>query len=499
MKRRSPGRLFLLALMIVSALAAEQSVIYLRLADSLTLDPGKFEDFYSQEAIANVFEGLVRLKPGSLSVEPCLAESWVFYENGKRWVFRLRRGVRFHDGREFNAAAVEYSFKKRMADKRGEYRPFGQVFPFIAAVRAAGEWSVEFVLDRPYAPFLLSLVDLRAAIIAPGSGDGPEFLTIGTGPFMVSGWLKGKPLILRRNPSYWDGPARIERLVLKSEKTATARLAQIKNNGVHVAMVRSAAEYDELQGRIDIGILSQPSPSTGYLGFNGYRSPFSQLPVRKAFAHLLNKTVLVRRVFQNLAQPAAQFLPPSMPGFDPGAGRFEFSPQKARKLLSDAGWGKGFTCSLYYSEGQFGIEEIARAIASRARLVQVTVRTIKLPFERFFKAVQKGEPDLCLMSWGFTADPVVFLNPMFMLVPGTGKMLAVGPEYARILAAAETAVDSRERDGHCVAAQRLLARELPLLPLFHLNEMVAFNRRLGGLHLDPLGLLLFKEAVLAPE
>jgi ABC-type transport system substrate-binding protein len=77
MKRHSPGRVLLLALMFVSALAAEQSVIYLRLADSLTLDPGKFEDFYSQEVIANVFEGLVRLKPGSLSVEPCLAEGWI--------------------------------------------------------------------------------------------------------------------------------------------------------------------------------------------------------------------------------------------------------------------------------------------------------------------------------------------------------------------------------------------------------------------------------------
>ncbi|MBU4268566.1 MAG: hypothetical protein KJ808_06920 [Acidobacteria bacterium] len=490
---------FFTLLLLFSALAAEQAVIYLRLADSLTLDPGKFEDFYSQEVIANVFEGLVRLKPGTFSVEPCLAERWTFKENGKRWIFYLRRDVRFHNGREFNAAAVVYSFRKRMEGKRGAYGPFGQIFPFIAAVRAAGDWSVEFVLDRPYIPFLLSLVDLRAAIVAPGSGDGPELMPVGTGPYMVSEWLKGKPLVLRRNPSYWDVPARIDKVVFKSEKSATARLSQIKNGSVHVAMIRSAAEHGDLAGRADIGILSHPSPSTGYLGFNGYRSPFNQLPVRKTFAHLLNKMVLVRRVFQNLAQPAGSFLPPSMPGFDPGTAGYEFSPQKAQKLLRDAGWGKGFTCSLYYSEGQFGVEEIARAIAAKARLIQVTVRTVKLPFERFFKAVQNGEPDLFLMSWGFTADPVVFLNPMFMLVPGGGKMMSVSPEYAGILAAAETAVDDKARDGHCAAAQRLIFRELPLLPLFHLNEMVAFNKRLSGLRLDPIGLLLFKDAALGPE
>jgi len=499
MTRHRPGCLLLWLFLSVSALRAEQSVIYLRLADSLTLDPGKFVDFYSQEVIANVFEGLVRLKPGTLSVEPCLAESWFFRENGKHWVFNLRRGVRFHDGREFNAAAVVYSFRKRMEGKRGSYSPFGQVFPFITSVRAVDDWSVEFDLDRPYVPFPLSMVDLRAAVTAPGAMDGPEFMPVGTGPFMVSEQVKGKPLLLLRNPSYWDVPARIERLVFKSEKAATARLAQIKNHGVHVAMIRSAAEHVDLVRRSDIGILSQPSLSTGYLAFNGYRPPFNQLPVRKAFSHLLNKTVLVRRVFQNLAQPAAQFLPPLMPGFDPKAESYDFSPQQAQKLLRDAGWDKGFTCNLYYSEGQFGIEEIARAIAAKARLVHVMVRPVKLPFERFFKAVQNGELDLCLLSWGFTADPVVFLNPMFMLVPGTGKMLAVSPEYAGILAAAETAVDATARDRHCAAALRLLARELPLLPLFHLNEMVAFNKRLRGLRLDPLGFLLFKDAVLVPE
>lgn len=499
MKRHRPGRLFLLLLLSVTALGAEPAVIYLRLADSLTLDPGKFEDFYSQEVIANVFEGLVRLQSGTLSVEPCLAESWAFHENGRRWVFQLRRGVKFHDGREFNAAAVAYSFGKRLADKEGTYRPFHRIFPLIASVRAVGAWSVEFVLTRPYAPFLLSLADLRAAITAPGAMDGPEFRPVGTGPFMVSEQVNGKPLLLKRNPSYWGKPARIDRVVFKSEKTATARLSQVKNGSVQVAMVRSAAEYGELAGRADIGILSHPSPSTCYLGFNGYRPPFNRLPVRRAFAHLLNKRVLVRRVFQNLAQPAAQFLPPSMPGFDPGAGGYDFSPQKAQKLLRDAGLGKGFTCSLYYSEGQFGIEEIALAIAAKARLVQVTVRTVKLPFGRFFRAVQNGEPDLSLMSWGFTADPIVFLNPMFMLVPGSGKMLAVGPEYAGILAAAETAIDAQARDRQCAAAQRLLSRELPLLPLFHLNEVVAFNRRLSGLRLDSLGLLLFKDAVLAPR
>ncbi|MCX6556754.1 MAG: ABC transporter substrate-binding protein [Candidatus Aminicenantes bacterium] len=485
--------------LLFSVLGAEQSVIYLRLADALTLDPGKFEDFYSQEVIANVFEGLVRLRPGSLVVEPCLAERWIFKENGKRWLFYLRRGVKFHNGKDFNARSVVYSFKKRMENMGGEYSAFGRVFPFISAVSAKDDWSVEIVLTRPYLSFLSSLVDFRADIIAPGSANGREFKPVGTGPFVLSEWVKGRSLVLRRNPLYWDTPARIDKVVFRSEKSASLRVAQIKNGSVQISMIRSAAEYSELAGKSDIGIISQPSMSTHYLAFNSLRPPFTQLKVRKAFSHLLNIKVLVRRVFQNLAVPADQFLPPAMTGTAPAIGGTNFSLQQARLLLKEAGLAKGFSCSLSYSEGQFGVEEIAKAIVAKAKLVNVMVKSIKLPFDQFFRVVQNGDSDLILMSWGYTADPIVFLNPMFMLVPSSGKMFSVSPAYAEILSKAEMTIDWKTREKYYAEAQRLIFSELPLLPLFHLNELVAYTKRVSWLRMDPLGFLLFKDAILNHE
>jgi peptide/nickel transport system substrate-binding protein len=499
MMRFRPGRFFLMIFLLFSVLGAEQSVIYLRLSDALTLDPGKFEDFYSQEVIANVFEGLVRLRQGSLAVEPCLAVRWIFKENGKRWLFYLRRGVKFHNGEDFNARSVVYSFKKRMENKGGEYSAFGRVFPLISSVRAEGDWSVEIVLTRPYISFLSSLVDFRADIVAPGSADGREFEPVGTGPFVLAEWVKGRSLVLQRNHLYWDTPARIDKVVFRSEKDASIRLTQIKNGSVQIAMIRSAAEYSELAGKTDIGIISQPSMSTHYLAFNSLRPPFTQLQVRKAFRHLLNIKVLVRRVFQNLAVPADQFLPPAMTGTASGGGGSDFSLQKARQLLQEVGLVKGFSCSLLYSEGQFGVEEIAKAIAAKAKLVNVMVKTVKLPFDRFFRAVQNGDADLILMSWGYTADPLVYLNPMFMLVPSSGKMFSISPVYARILSKAEMTIDMKTRREYYAEAERLIFSELPLLPLFHLNELVAYNKRVSRLCVDPLGFLLFKDVILSHE
>jgi peptide/nickel transport system substrate-binding protein len=486
-----------LFLLLPTLLAAEQPVIYLRQADAMTLDPGRFEDFYSQEAIANIFEGLVRLRPDRVDVEPCLAVGWDSRENGKRWLFHLRRGVRFHDGTEFKADAVVVSFKRRMAG-RSDYGAFARIFPFIVDVRAQGDHEVEFVLARPYGSFLLSLVDLRAAIVAPAAGVGAAFKPLGTGPFMAEAWSQGKPLVLRRHPGYWGRPPGLERLVFKSEKTPTLRLSQIRNGAVHAINIRSAMELASLADRREIGILSQPSCSTHYLGFNCLRPPFDRAGARRAFAFLLNKDILVKRAFQETAVPAASFLPPGMavPAPAPSGG---YSLAKARQLLQAEGLANGFACTLYYTEGQFGIEEIVQTIAAKARLVKIAVNRKRVPFERFFKAVNAGEPDFFLMSWGFTADPAVYLNPMFQLVPGSRRMMAMGPDYARILARAETTVADDARRELYAEAQRLLLSEAPLLPLFHLNEMVAYSRRLHGLRLDPLGFLIFADARLADD
>jgi peptide/nickel transport system substrate-binding protein len=500
MMRHRPGRVILSVLLSFSALAAERAVIYLRLTDSLTLDPGKTEDFFSQEVLFNVFEGLVQLNKAAMAVEPCLAESWRAEENGRRWIFHLRRGVRFHNGLACNARAVVYSFTKRIQEKQGAYAPFGKVFPFIAAVKARDDWTVEIILTRPYFSFLFSLVDQRASVVAPGTMDGPQFKPIGTGPFAFSEWNRGKSLALVRNEDYWQRPARLARIIFKYEPNETLRLSQIKNRAADIDFIRSAKEYEELLGKTGIGILIEPKPITYYLGFNCRRAPFSRLQVRQAFAHLLDKKVLVKQVFQNLAVAADGMLPPQMPGLGPQSDNLEFSPEKARGLLAEAGIGDGFSCSLYYSQGQFGIEEMAQAIAAGARRIHVTVNTVKLPFDKLLPAVQNGEPDLFLVGWGYTGDAGIFLNPLFMLYPGSPKnAMAAGPEFVRLLARAEGTSDDKKRWELYAAAERRLREDLPLIPLFHLNHVMAYNKRLRGLRMNPLGFLIFRDASLAAD
>ena len=483
-----------------AAFTAERPVIYLRLTDSLTIDPGKIEEYFSQEVIFNVFEGLVRLRQDRLEVEPCLAERWLMRENGRHWIFFLRRGVRFHNGDALTARAVVYSFKKRLANRSGEYVSFGRFFPYVLDVRALDDWTVEFLLSRSYAPFLLALVDQRANIVAPGAMDGPAFKPIGTGPFVVSEWLKGRSIVLDRFTGYWQPPVGLARLIFKCEPNEAQRLTQVKNRSADINIIRSAKEYEELLGRTDIAIISEPTLSTHYLGFNCRRPPFSSLPARKAFFHLLDRKTLVKQVFQNFAAPASGMLPPKSLGFDAQLGKDDFSLHKARQLLRQAGLERGFSCSLFFSEGQFGLEEVARAIAAKARLVGVHVKCVKHPFRRMFQMVKEGTPDLFLLGWGFAGDPGVLMNPMFMLYPGArGNTMSASPDFVRLLAQADVTEEDAKRVQVYEAVQRQLHEDMPLIPLFYLNHILAYNTRLRNLRMNPVSFIFFKDAEAAAE
>ena len=475
-------------------------MVYLRLTDSLTLDPGRIEDYYSQEVVFNIFEGLVRLRPDRMEVEPCLAQRWSAKENGRRWIFHLRRGVIFHNGEAFNAAAVVTTFRERLARRSDTYGSFGRFFPYLLDVRALDDWTVEFLLAKPYSQFPLALVDQRASIVAVDSCAGAGFNPVGTGPFVFSEWIRGRTIVISRFDSYWGGAPRLDRVVFKCEPSTAHRLLQLKNRSADINFIRSAKEHDELLGRNEIGIVSEPKMITYFLGFNCRRPPFSARAARKAFFHLLDKNTLVKRIFQNFAIAASGMLPPMSPGYDPDIGRDDYNLGKARRLLRQAGMNRELSCRMYYSEGQFGMEDVAKALAASARSVGIVVRPKKLPFAELLKAVQDGIPEMFLLGWGYAGDPGVLMNPMFMLYPGSrSSTMTAGSAFTALLALAESTEDPVRRARAYDAAQRQLQKELPLIPLFYLHHTLAYNKRLRGLRMNPFGFLIFKDASLSAE
>jgi len=471
------------------------SIIYLRPTDAINLNPWQADDFYSNEIADNIFEGLVRFKKNSTSVEPCLATSWSVKENGKCWHFVLRRGVKFHDNSPFNAQAVLYSFQSRLEKQQTAYQRLSFLFSFITDIRSSDPYSVEITLDRPYAPFLIALADSAAFIQSPpAAGKSSPYHPVGTGPFRFSSWSKGRSLILTRNPDYWAGRVSLEKIIFKVMPDSLGRLLQIKNGSADMALIQSGKEYEELSRRNEIAILRNPSITTHYLAFNTKKKPFDRKEIRAAFLHIIDKEKMIKQIFQNLAVPAYGPLPqPLFPDAKttlPNA----FNLEAARALLKTAGMENGFTCSLYFAAGQEGIQEIADRLAVFAKKIKINIKKIKLPFAELIKISERGEHDLLIMGWSTGPDPDFFLYPLFTFSAGnSNRFFYENPELTRLLDLGKTTLDVQKRNQIYLEALVILKKDVPWIPLFHLIDTMACSKKINGLGFTPLGHVLFRD------
>ncbi|MBN2346508.1 MAG: hypothetical protein JXO51_08955 [Candidatus Aminicenantes bacterium] len=478
-----------------AAAAGDDFVIYLRPDDALNLDPWKADDGFSNEVAANIFEGLVRFKKNSTAVEPCLATAWRIQDGGKRWRFSLRRGVRFHDGTPFDARAVLYSFQIRLEKKGSVFPRLSFLFSFIKDIRSLDPYSVEITLERPYAPFLVALADSAAFIVPPSARQEAVFRPIGTGPFRFLSWSRGKSLILTRYPDYWAGASKLERIIFKVMPDSQGRLLQIRNGSADLAKVQSGKEFDELSRRSHVAFLRNPSIDIHYLGFNTRRPPFDRKEVRAAFLHIIHKGNMVRQVFQNLAEPAYSSLPPPLHPGHAAQPRSSFDLDVARVLLKQAGLQDGFSCSLYFLDGQKGVQEIADILAVMARRIKVTIKKIKLPFAELVQLAGRDEHDMLIMGWSTAPDPDFFLYPLFTFSPGhRNRFFYENPELTRLLDLGKTTLNKARRERIYLDALAILKREVPWIPLFCLIDILAYNQSVKGLAFTPLGQVIFRDA-----
>ncbi|MCX6554796.1 MAG: ABC transporter substrate-binding protein [Candidatus Aminicenantes bacterium] len=479
------------------AAAEGTSIIYLRPADAINLNPWQADDIYSTEIALNIFEGLVRVRKNTTSIEPCLATSWKVSDDGRHWRFILRRGVKFHDNSPFDARSVIDSFRSRFGEKQLLYPRLSFLFSFITDIRSSDPFSVDISLDRPYAPFLIAVADAAAFIQAPAASSSSPYLPVGTGPFRYASWSRDKSLILTRNPDYWAGAGNVEKIIFKVMPDSLGRLLQIKNGSADMTVIQSAKEYEELSLRNEIAILSKPSITTHYLGFNTRKKPFDRREVRAAFLHIISKESMVKQIYQKLAEPAYSPLPlPIVPGGNPAPTQ-SFDLKAARALLKTAGLENGFDCTLHFPDGQEGIQEIADLLAIYAKKIKINIKRIKLPFAELVRIANRGEHDLLLMGWSSNPDPDFFLYPLFTFSPGNrNRFFYENPELTRLLDLGKITLDAQKRSRIYQDALAILKHDIPWIPLFHLVRTMACNKRISGLGFNPLGQILFRDVKL---
>nr|WP_299362778.1 ABC transporter substrate-binding protein [uncultured Paracoccus sp.] len=334
--------------------------------DVATLDPAIGYDWQNWSMIKSVFDGLMDYAPGTTDLRPGLAESYEISDDLLTYTFKLRPGVKFHNGREMTADDVKYSIDRVLtpATQSPGAGFFGSIkgadkmadgsATTLEGLTVVDPQTVRFELSRPDATFLHVLALNFASVVpkeAVEAADGDfGHQPVGTGAFKLGEWVTGQKLTLVRNPDYWrEGLPYLDQITFEIGQEPVVALLRLQNgevdvpgDGIPPAKFQEVMNDPEQKARVVEGGQLQ----TGYITMNVTQPPFDNVEVRRAVNMAINKNRIVQMI-NNRAIPANQPLPPSMPGYTEDYDGYAYDPEAAKELLAEAGLADGFQTELY--------------------------------------------------------------------------------------------------------------------------------------------------------
>lgn len=321
-------------------------VVYGRGGDAKSLDPARITDGESSLVTEQLFDTLVRYKPGGVEVEPGLALSWTHDEERRLWHFRLREGVTFHDGTPCDAAAVVNAFERQRDPRHPQHQPnmdyWGDLLGYVAQVEVGTDaLDVVFRLDRPAPSFFVpTLAVFTFGIPSPTAlaQQGAEFgrRPVGTGPFRFVSWETKSEIVLQRHDGWWGGRPGVKDLVFRVIPDANARTQVLRAKQAQIIDNVGLSTLPQLEADPDVVVIKQPGMHLAYLSMNVKKPPFDDLRVREAVALALDKRRIVQAGWEGRAQPAVTPVPPNLPANAQGLVDRVRDLARARRLLDEA-------------------------------------------------------------------------------------------------------------------------------------------------------------------
>ncbi len=481
-----------------------------QIAEPQSLDPHTVTATNDFRILVNIYDGLVRYKDGTLEVEPALAESWAVSDDGKTYTFKLRQGVKFHDGSDFNAEAVKFNFDRMLKEDDPFYNtgPFPLSFNFssIDAVNVLDEHTVEFKLKEPFAPFLSNLAYPTGLIVSPEEVKkyGKEFgrHPSGTGPFKFAEWQSGQRVVVERNPDYWDTAPALEAVVFRPITDANTRVAEMMAGGLDVMVEVPPDNLATFKQDANFAVAEQAGPHVWFTILNAKSGPFADKKVRQAANYAVNKQGLVDNVLQGSATVAAGPIPPAFNWVENKTEPYPYDPEKAKALLAEAG-ASNPEITFYVTEGGSGMLDpitMGAAIQADLQAVGFKVKIETYEWNTFLGRVNpglEGKADMAEMAW-MTNDPdtVPYLTLRSDALPDKGGFNSgyySNPKVDELLEKARSSTDQSERGKLYGEVQRIVHDDAPWLFVANWKQNAVTTAAVKGFKLQPSFLLHLKD------
>lgn len=420
---------------------------------------------------ANVFEGLTRI--GSTGeVAPALAESWTISDDGKEYTFKLRTGVKFHDGSDFNAEDVKYSLERAIAPDTVNAQK--ALFAQIDKVEVVDPATVKVTLKQPQGAFLYNLGWGDAVIVGEESAAGNKEKPIGTGPFRFENWARGSSVTLTKSPDYWGEAVALEKAEFRFIPDAAAAVPALLSGDVQAfpnAPVGDALDQIKADSRLKVVIGSTEGETI--LSMNNKKAPFDNKLVRQAVSYALNRDDIIAGASNGLGVPIGSHFAPHNPAYTDLVSTYPNDLEKAKALLAEAG-ASNLNVTLKMPPPPYA-RQGGEIIAAELSQIGINVELVPVEWAQWLDQVFKNKDfDLTIISHVEPNDIDIYSRPDYYIG-------YANPEFNKLIEELNVTADQAKRNELYGQAQKVLAEDAPVGFLFQLPKIGVWDAKLEGL------------------
>jgi peptide/nickel transport system substrate-binding protein len=441
-------------------------------ADPASLDPLQQTGLVEASVYGNVFEALMSLD-ASGNLGPGLAESYQAL-NERTWEFKLRDGVRFHNGEPFEATSVRATVEA-MLDPAGK-SPVRAQLGAIERVETPDPRTARIVTRQPFAPLLAELTGLMMlppGVLAAGGSAALAQQPIGTGPFRFAEWIHDDHLALEANRDYWGDPPGVGRLEFRPVPESATRMASLQTGGVDLATNVPVDAITPLQ-RQGLQVITRPGIQTLYLRLNARKPPLDDVRVRQALAAAVDSQRIVDALYGGHARRVNGPFPPEVFGYDPAAPLQAYNPDRARALLREAGQGSGLSLVMETPVGRYPSDrEVAQALVGFFQGVGVQVELRTVEWGAYLNRLQAGQGEHLFLLAGTnrTFDPHFTVVRLYANAAPFGKLYYGNGRIDGLADEAAATLDPDRRRALYGQILAILRQDVPAIWLAQLDDL----------------------------
>lgn len=467
------------------------------IGDAIKLNPILYDDSASGDVLGFLIDGLVTIND-KLEIIPAIAKNWTASKDGLDWTFNLKQNVKWWDGKPVTAEDVKFTIEKILDKKVNSIRRSD--YELIEKITLVNPYQIKFKLKKPFAPFLSNMgIGLLPKHILEKEKDlntsSFSRKPLGNGLYIFKEWITKDHITMIKNPNYYDGSAHIDKVIFKVVPDQNVLLMQLQKGEIDVMETILPKDYPVVKNNPDIKTYIYDVLMYTYFGFNLKRKIFQDVKVRRAIAYAMDRESMIKSILKGFGSVATGPIPPISWAYNPKVTKYNYNPEKAKQLLSSAGWkdvngdgilekdGHPFTFELLTNEGNEIRKNLAVIIQNQLKQVGIEMKIKIIDWGAFIETyINKRNFDATILGWSLGIDP----DPYGMwhsseIKNGNNFISYNNPEIDKLLEAGRTTIDKNARKKIYDKFQQIIVADCPYVFLYYPKVITGVRNRFEGI------------------